>query len=1657
MTGLPIRFQEHIQLTTLGIQKASISFTTLTLQSEKGICICESIDGRREVVIIDLSNPSALMRRPISAEAAILHPTQNIIALRAEKQLQIFHLELKTKLKAYVMEEEVQFWTWANEQMIGLVTKSSVYHWPLQPDTQPIKVFERHTSMADTQIINYHINKNEKWSVLIGISSREGRIVGSMQLFSKERNISQFIEGHAAAFATLKTEEGLPEYKLFVFAVRTSVASKLHIAEIDHQPGNPAFQKKNIDIFFPPEAVNDFPVAIQISRKYSVIYLVTKYGFIHIYDLEMGTCIYMNRISSETIFVTTEYENGNSLLGINRKGQVLSVSIDESNIIPYILNNLNDISLAIKMATRGNLPGAEDLYKQQFDNLFSAGNYQDAAKLAANSPLGFLRTPQTIEQFKRISVEPGQLSPIMQYFGILLDKGSLNNYETIELIKPVLAQNRENLLEKWLQENKLECSEELGDIVRPHNIKTALSIYVKGNVPSKVVQCLIDIGQFEKIVPYINKVGYSANYGAIFQQIIQINIEKGIEFATQIANSKNITSADIEKITDIFLSRNMIQQATAFLLDALKDNEPEHGHLQTRLLETNLINAPQVADAILGNEMFSYYDKSIIATLCEKAGLYQRALEHYDQINDIKRVIRNIHDINPEWLINYFKKIDTEVSFEYLGELLNINNKQSFQIVLQICIKYSDKLGPSRIINLFEQHKIEEGLYYYLGSIINTTESPDVVFKYIQIACQIGQLKEVERICRENNHLNGEKVKNFLKEAKLPDQLPLIIICDRFNFIYDLILYLYQNRYFKSIETYVQKINPSRAPAIIGGLLDVDCEEQFITNLLSTVSNQISIDELIEEVEKRNRLKMLHPFLESAFEMGNQNPSIFNALAKIYIDTNNYPNKFLQENNLYDTLVIGKYCEKRDPYLAFLAYKKGQNDYELIRTTSENSMFKEQARYLLRRKNETLWNYVLNNNNSYRQSLIDQVISIAVPESNSPEEVSIVVKSFMNAGLSSELVDLLEKIILEPTIFSDNQNLQNLLILTAIKADKTRVNDYINKLKNYDVNDVAAIILENHLYEEAFEIYKKHKNHIEAVNVLIEHIVSIDRAAEYAESVDIKEIWSKLAKAQLDGYRIKDSINSYIKASDPDNFHEVIEVASKAEKYNDLIRYLEMARQNIRESVIDTELLFSYAHVKRINAVEYMLQGANSADILSVGNRCYNEGNYQAAKLMFSSISNWARLASTLVYLGEYQNAIDCARKANSIKVWKHVNDACIEQKEFRLAQICGLNLIIHADEMHDVIAKYERKGYFDEIISLLEVGLSLERATRNLFTELAILYVKYRPDAVLEHLKLFWSRLHIPKVVKICEEVHLWSEAAFLYMHYDEYDNSALIMIEHSHSWNHDIFKDVLIKVSNTEIIYKALEFYYEQQPLLLADLLSVVISRVDHSRVVKMFEKLNSIPIIANYLRNVQPKNIEAVNNAINNMFIEEEDYKSLKDSIDNFDKFDPIKLAKQLEKHELLEFRRISAYLFRKNKKWKHSIDLSIADKFYSDAIETASQSKETDIIKDLLKYFQDIGANDCFIAMLYAGYDLLPAHYVLELTWRSGLINITMPFFINFIYEQDQKIKNLQKVIEKFELNNSNFKNDLTLTTGLSNRLILDAPDHNLQQSSDLGSF
>lgn len=89
-------------------------------------------------------------------------------------------------------------------------------------------------------------------------------------------------------------------------------------------------------------------------------------------------------------------------------------------------------------------------------------------------------------------------------------------------------------------------------------------------------------------------------------------------------------------------------------------------------------------------------------------------------------------------------------------------------------------------------------------------------------------------------------------------------------------------------------------------------------------------------------------------------------------------------------IVLGKYCEKLDPSLAFLAYRRsnGECDDDLIRVTNENGLFKDQARYLIEKRDQDLWVKVLSEDNVHRRALIDQVVQTALPETETAEQVN---------------------------------------------------------------------------------------------------------------------------------------------------------------------------------------------------------------------------------------------------------------------------------------------------------------------------------------------------------------------------------------------------------------------------------------------------------------------------------------------------------------------------------------------------------------------------------------------------------------------------------------------------------------------------------------------
>ncbi|CAL5334510.1 unnamed protein product [Camellia sinensis] len=129
------------------------------------------------------------------------------------------------------------------------------------------------------------------------------------------------------------------------------------------------------------------------------------------------------------------------------------------------------------------------------DGLVGRRKYKEAAELATESPQGILRTSDT-----SVPVQAGQTPPLLQYFGTLLTRGKLNAFESLELSRLFVNQNKKNLLENWLAEDNLECSEELGDLVKTVDNDLALKIYIKARVTPKVVTAFAEKREFDKIL-----------------------------------------------------------------------------------------------------------------------------------------------------------------------------------------------------------------------------------------------------------------------------------------------------------------------------------------------------------------------------------------------------------------------------------------------------------------------------------------------------------------------------------------------------------------------------------------------------------------------------------------------------------------------------------------------------------------------------------------------------------------------------------------------------------------------------------------------------------------------------------------------------------------------------------------------------------------------------------------------------------------------------------------------------------------------------------------------------------------------------------------------------------------------------------------------------
>eukprot|EP00743_Colponemidia_sp_Colp-15_P005557 GILK01005978.1.p1 GENE.GILK01005978.1~~GILK01005978.1.p1 ORF type:complete len:555 (+),score=48.50 GILK01005978.1:36-1667(+) len=186
------------------------------------------------------------------------------------------------------------------------------------------------------------------------------------------------------------------------------------------------------------------------------------------------------------------------------------------------------------------------------EQMIARGSVEEAcSRVLTSSPEENLRTAEVLHRFRRAHRSSGKNSkspcPVRCYLSMALrnQQLTLNFEEAMELAKHAINENNIKLIDFCVRADKLECSMELGDLVRPHSLQTALLIYLKSFVPDKVVDCLVELGNGRGIIHYINGMQYRPDLPSVIRKFARLHTTHFVEFALALVEHQLLRDVDV--------------------------------------------------------------------------------------------------------------------------------------------------------------------------------------------------------------------------------------------------------------------------------------------------------------------------------------------------------------------------------------------------------------------------------------------------------------------------------------------------------------------------------------------------------------------------------------------------------------------------------------------------------------------------------------------------------------------------------------------------------------------------------------------------------------------------------------------------------------------------------------------------------------------------------------------------------------------------------------------------------------------------------------------------------------------------------------------------------------------------------------------------------
>lgn len=269
-------------------------------------------------------------------------------------------------------------------------------------------------------------------------------------------------------------------------------------------------------------------------------------------------------------------------------------------------------------------------YVDHFNDLFDFGQFELAAMHAANSPMGILRTYETMIKFKQAESVDGKQSPLLIFCDALMATASaaqpLTGAMSSECIRCALREERLDLATHWLAQEKLTYSIPLGDAFRDYCkctahctctcLPLAQTVYTKVGAHHRVVACLCGQEKFSIMLNYAKEHAKftTEDYRAVLLENPSPELAK-LMLSTP-SSSRKIGILNFAAVVGAFLGDNQHKM----LLNVLKHLSQTNSHDLSAVMKDALFNETK-SDNMNTNRWLE------VVNMCEEAGLLEIGVE----------------------------------------------------------------------------------------------------------------------------------------------------------------------------------------------------------------------------------------------------------------------------------------------------------------------------------------------------------------------------------------------------------------------------------------------------------------------------------------------------------------------------------------------------------------------------------------------------------------------------------------------------------------------------------------------------------------------------------------------------------------------------------------------------------------------------------------------------------------------------------------------------------------------------------------------------------------------------------------------------------------------------------------------------------------------